>query len=321
MPTVITVDAAGGQVGGAARFRSELARYLARVGRQDVHVIGTARQVSPAWLIRREIALPAGGRRVALNNVSFVASGSQRWTLLRNPLDFLTDREKNDLDPVVRMATRRRAPVVHATARRADVLVVPSSAMAERVTRVLPSVRNRIVVRHHPVSADSVPRMERGPSILCPVLFSPYKAMTERLTELLRAMDKVADASVSLIITARESDVPASLAGNPRIKLVGELHHSELRRLWACSRVIYFPPGIESFGYPLAEARVSGHPVIARDTAQNHEIAGEALCGFTVGSMTSLIDATRRAFEKVIVADPAPFDPTAYFDWLLGSRP
>jgi glycosyltransferase involved in cell wall biosynthesis len=316
----ITVDAAGGQVGGAARLRSEFYNYLSRAGREEVRVIGKARQVSVAWLIRREMAAPRSGRHIALNNVTFVASGSERWTLLRNPLDFLTEHEESELDPAVRMATRRRAPVVHATARRAHVLVVPSSAMAERVSRVLPAMQDRIIVRHHPVSAASVPRNVRAPVILCPVLFSPYKRMTERLAELLLAMDRVLDPSVRLIITAREADVPESLASNPRTMLVGELHHDDLRELWASSRAIYFPPGIESFGYPLAEARVSGHPVIARDTAQNREIAGAALCGFSVGDIESLMCSIDGAFNADPKPDPKPFDPDAYFDWLLGAR-
>src|SRR5260221_10714531 len=102
MPPAVIVDAAGGQVGGAARFKVELQRYLARTGRRDVHIIGAKRQVGPAWLLRREVALPAKGRRIALNNVSFVTPGSERWTLLRNPLDFLTEAEKAQLDPASR---------------------------------------------------------------------------------------------------------------------------------------------------------------------------------------------------------------------------
>jgi glycosyltransferase involved in cell wall biosynthesis len=318
MTSAVTVDVAGGQIGGAARFRLELSRYLANTERKDVRIIGMERQVDPVWLLRREVASPARGRRVSLNNVSFVTPGSERWTLLRNPLDFLTDREESGLDPSLRSATRRRAPVVRAAARRAHVLVVPSTAMAERVTRVLPSVRKRVVVRHHPVSADSIPRVPREPVILCPVLFSPYKGMTERLTELVAAMDEAVDPSVRLLVTAGQADVPVALANSPRVELVGQLDHGELRRLWARSRAIYFPPGIESFGYPLAEARVSGQPVIARDTAQNREIAGPALCGFTPGASESLRQATALALTTEIAPDPMPFDPDAYFGWLLG---
>lgn len=318
MTAGVIVDAAGGQIGGAARFKVELRRYVAQSGRRDVQIIGAERRVGPAWLLKREVAIPKCGRRVALNNVSFVSPGSERWTLLRNPLDFLTDEEEVALDPEIRSATRRRAPVVHLAARRADVLVVPSTAMAKRVIHILPTLANRLVVRAHPVSADSIPHLCRDPVVLCPVLFSPYKGMPERLAELLAVLDSVADESVRLCVTARPTEVPPDLAQHPRMDLVGHLEHSELRKLWARSRAIYFPPGIESFGYPLAEARVNGQPVIARDTDQNREIAGPALCGFIPGDDDTLRYAAQRALTTQLEPDPSPFDPAAYFSWLLG---
>jgi glycosyltransferase involved in cell wall biosynthesis len=318
MTVPVIVDAAGGQVGGAARFRAELHRYLDQTGRRDVRVIGADRQVSPAWLARREAAFRARDRRISLNNVSFVTPGSQRWTLLRNPLDFLTDREFADLAPALQVASRHLVAVIHRAARRADVLVVPSTAMADRVTARLPGLASRVVVRHHPVSADSIPARPREPAILCPVLFSPYKGMAERLAELLAALDDVAGQEVRLRVTALRSELPEALARHPRLELVGQLPHQALRQLWARSQAIYFPPGIESFGYPLAEARVSGWPVIARDTAQNQEIAGPALRGFTIGDAESLRAAAKRALADAVTPDPAPFDPAAYFGWLLG---
>jgi Glycosyl transferases group 1 len=316
----VIVDAAGGQVGGAARFKVELKRYLERSKRDDVKIIGANRQVGAAWLLRREISKSARYRRIALNNVSFVMPGSERWALLRNPLDFLTANEKTTLDRGVLAATQRRAPVVHMTARRADVLVVPSTGMANRVVDVLPDLASRVVVRPHPVSADSIPTQPRGSLILCPVLFSPHKGMPELLAELLSAMDDVADPSVKLSVTADESEMPSSLAQHPRVDLVGRIDHTALRQLWARSHAIYFPPGIESFGYPLAEARVNGQPVIAIDNEQNREIAGMALCGFSPGNTDSLRYATEQALSIKVEPDPQPFDPASYFDWLLGSR-
>ncbi len=320
MNATVTVDIAGAQMGGAARFSAELHRYLRQTGRQDIHIIGAARSVGPAWLVRRELARPNRGRRVALNNVSFVAPGSERWTLLRNALHFLTDDESARLGHSLRAATMRDAAVVRLAARRADVLVVPSTAMADRVTRILPSARSRIAVRPHPVSADAVPRLPRDPAILCPVLFAPYKRMTQRLTELLTAIEDHADPSVRIRVTAERCDVPPVLACSPRIEFVGQLEQQELCQLWGRSRAIYFPTGLESFGYPLAEARASGQPVIARDTGQNREIAGAALCGFMPGDKASLQRAIERALTTELVPDPVPFDPDAYFHWLLGPQ-
>jgi glycosyltransferase involved in cell wall biosynthesis len=316
--TTVFIDAAGGTVGGGARFRVELYQYLKRSGRKDIRLIGMNRQINPAWLFRREMSRPARGRIVALNNVSFVTPGGERWTRLGNPLDFLTDEEWSTLDPSLKAGTRVRAPIVRLAARRSHVLVTPSAAMAERVSRVLPSLRSRIKPRLNPVSADSIPRMPREPIILCPVLFAPYKHMIARLTELLAAIDNYGDRSVRLLVTADQAEVPAALVRHPRIELVGRIPHSKLRGLWARSRAIFFPSGIESFGFPLAEARVNGQPVIARDTTQNREIAGPALCGYTVGDADSLSSATELALTTEIEPDPAPFEPDAYFSWLLG---
>ncbi len=59
--------------------------------------------------------------------------------------------------------------------------------------------------------------------------------------------------------------------------------------------------------------------MIARDSAQNREIAGPALCGFDPGDPESLRNAVKSALTTRVAPDPLPFDPDAYFGWLLGS--
>jgi glycosyltransferase involved in cell wall biosynthesis len=311
----VVVDIAGAQMGGAARFAGELDRYLARTGRRDIQVIGGAQRVAPGWLMRRETVGRSAVRRVAVNNISFVGPARERWALLRNALHFLTLAETEELEPATRAQLRREAAIVRLAARRADVIVVPCTAMAERVSRIVPGVQRRLIVRAHPVSADSVALRRRDPAILCPVLFSHYKRMDERLTELL---DAIGDRPVRVRVTADPTDLPTSLAEDRRIELLGRLEPGELRDWWARSRAIYFPTGLESFGYPLAEARVSGQPVIARETAQNAEIAGPALCGYELGDRDSLRHAVERALTADVAPDPAPFDPDAYFAFVLG---
>jgi glycosyltransferase involved in cell wall biosynthesis len=313
------VDIAGAAMGGAARYAAELHGYLARTGRPDVRVVGGDRRVDPFWLVRREFEAPFARRRVAVNNVSFVAPGGPRWAVLRNALHFLTDAEAEGLDPALHASVRREAAVVRLAAARADVLVVPCTAMAERVSRTLPAARDRITVRAHPVSALPVPTRARDSSILCPVLFAPYKRMDERITELLAAVDNGGDRDVRVRVTTSPQELPAHLASHPRIEFLGRVGGDELQGAWARSHAIYFPTGLESFGYPLAEGRASGHPVIARDTAQNREIAGAALCGFQAGDLDSLCHAVKLALTSDVRPDPAPFEPDAYFGWLLGS--
>ena len=318
MTAAVTVDAAGALMGGAARFLVELRGYLERTGRDDVEIIGSHRRVRPGWLVCRELSSRAGSRRVALNNVGFVAPGGPRWTLLRNPLHFLTEGEQARLDPDLRTTIRRKAAVVHLAARRSDVIVAPSTAMTERIATVRPDLSSRVVVRPHPVSVPPTPRLPCDPVILCPVLFAPCKQMAPRLAELLAAVGELEDPSVMVRVTAYAAEVPAAIACHPRVELVGRLPHGELRDLQARSRAIYFPTDLESFGYPLAEARVSGQPVIARDIALNREIAGPALCGYTLGDPDSLRRAVEVALTADIKPDPEPFDPDRYFGWLLG---
>jgi glycosyltransferase involved in cell wall biosynthesis len=321
MTGTVTVDVAGARMGGAARYAAELRGYLQRTARPDVRVIGGTRRVEPSWLLRRELGTRGPGRRVALNNVSFVAPGGERWALLRNALHFLTDAEARNLDEGLLASVRRDIAVVRLSARRADTIVVPCSAMAERVVYHLPSLRSRLIVRPHPVSADAVARQRRDPAILCPVLFASYKRMEVRLTDLLKVIGQHGDRNVRVRITANPADLPHSLTTAPNVECLGRLDQAALRDVWARSRAIYFPTALESFGYPLAEARVSGQPVIALDTDQNREIAGSALCGFRAGNIRSLYRATVQALTITVTPDPEPFDPDSYFDWLLGRRP
>jgi hypothetical protein len=321
---------AGGSIGGAARFHAEVREYLERSARDDIKVIGARRRLSPAWLAAREAAAVRRSRRVALNNVGFLTPGGERWTLLSNALHFLTGSETAALDRGLRAAVARQARVVHGAARRSDVLIAPCTAMAGRITATLPDVADRVVVRMHPVSAGSASAgpMSAGPVppwrpdeslILCPVLFAPYKNMADRLGEWLAATEGTLDDSVRMIVTANATQVPARLAASPRLRFAGPLGLGQLKELWARSRAVYFPTGLESFGWPLAEARAYGKPVIARDTAQNREIAGSALRGFSPGDPDSLRQATELALVARVSPDPAPFDPGAYFGWLLGA--
>jgi len=316
----VTIDVAGGAGGGAGRMRTELYQYLARVSRPDVQVIGDRRRLDSRWLVHRELLHRGQGRQVALNNVSFVGPGGERWTLLGNALHFLTQQEKYRLHPSLRPVVTLQGPVVRLAAQRSDVLVAPCSAMAERVAAMLPGVAGRLRVRMHPVTPQPVITQD-SELILCPVLFEPYKHMPERLAEWATALSLPGSPAVRLVVTAGLDDVPAQLTepgAAARIEVVGELGKDELAGLWQRSRAVFFPPGLESFGFPLAEARASGQPVIARDTPQNREIAGPALCGYQVGDADSLRAAADRALAMTLAPDPAPFDPDSYFRWMLG---
>ncbi|MDQ7908209.1 glycosyltransferase [Phytohabitans sp. ZYX-F-186] len=313
----VVVDTAGGDIGGAARWRAELDAYLARHPAPP-RVLGRGRQVTPRWLVEREWQVGAADLAVASNNVSFGVAGRHRVVLLRNALHFLHPGEAH-LARVMPRAFRAQIPVVRRLAGRADELVVPSTAMADRVRRCLPRVAGRVVVHAHPVTPVGPRLPAEVPFLLVPVVPGPYKNLFPRLRELLLVLDAMGRPD-RIWVTARPEQLPPDLLAQPRIRPLGSLPHIALATLWRTATAAFYPSALESFGYPLAEARVYGVPVIAADTAQNREIAGAALRGYRLGVDGDLREAVLRCAEPA-AAEPAAFDPDAYFDRLLRVRP
>jgi glycosyltransferase involved in cell wall biosynthesis len=322
----VVVDCAGAQMGGALRFLEELDAYLGRRPSRDVRVIGRGRRVDPSWLLRRERLAPHR-RAVALNNVGFVAARGDRWVLLRNMLHFLSDDETRRLPAGLPPGVARTARVVRMCARRADVVVVPSTDMAERVGAAVPGLSRRVVVRPHPLSVPPpVPPGSRKPHLLlCPVLFAPFKAMGSllRLADL-AAADLAATTGADLVIavTATEREAAAEgLDGTRHLRFLGRLSPRRLAVHQRTCRALVYPTRIESFGYPLAEARLAGLPVVAADTPRNREIAGPVLAAYRREDPADLAEAMHRALKATPQPEEVnPFAPDRYFDWLLDAR-
>ncbi|MBM0277150.1 glycosyltransferase [Micromonospora tarensis] len=311
----IVVDAAGGAGGGAGRLKSELDAFLAE-RTAPVRVIGRDRQLTPSWLVRREVV--AGGVPVvaALNNVSFAWRGVERRVLVHNALHFLAPAEGRLL-AVQPRSLRAQIPVVRRLLHRADVIAVPCSAMAQRVADRVPAVRDRLVVLANPVSPVGPREPTDGmPTILVPVVPSPFKNVVAELRVLLAALDR-RQQPTRVRMTAYPHELPDDLARHPRLDLLGQLPHHELTEHWRRTTAVFFPCQVESFGYPLAEARVYGLPVLAPDTAQSREVAGDALTPYRLSDVDSLAEALD-GIDRPVVPEPDAFERGAYFTRLLG---
>ena len=304
-------------MGGAARYLKELDVWLER--RQDAPaVIGRNRRLTARWLLERERLAPKSARRIALNNVGFVRRGGPRVVLLRNALHFATEDELLRLGYAMPRALRAQVPIVRAAAERSDVVVVPCRAMSKRVLSFRPSLHDRLVVRPHPVA----PRPWAGSSatgadLLMPIVNAPYKRLPWHLQNILEACGS-SDLVERVFVTAEAADFPSSVAGDPRVRFLGRLSSDELDIYWRRCKAVYFPPQLESFGYPLAEARANGRRVVAPDSDQNYEIAGAALAAFIAGDPHSLQAALVDAMSVSVAPDRETFDPSNYFDWLIG---
>lgn len=312
----VVMDLAGGQSGGAGRFRAQYLEYATDRSPSSASVIGLDQFLTPRWLARREAAARGADKVIAANNVSFTLVGEVRWTLLRNANHFLTAGEWQEFARQLGRGFRIQTRIVRAAAHRSDVLVAPSSSMADRVATAIPALADRLVVRLHPLLVPPKPpaRPDSTPTVLCPIVNSPYKNLVGHLELLQQALGGRA---VAVICTIRPEEVSPALRADDRFRLVGMLSRERLKQEYDAATAVYFPTNVESFGYPLAEARAAGMPVIAQETSHNREIAGHALFGYRSGHAASLDNAVSGALRASLRPDPEPFDPVAYFDWLL----
>jgi glycosyltransferase involved in cell wall biosynthesis len=316
----VCIDVAGAASGGAARFRAELLDYLANRIESQVRVIGLGRPLTAAWILRRE-AIAGRSTRLAVNNVSYVGPG-RKTVLLRNPLHFLRPAERSN--PQYRLpGMAAQARVVHLACRHADLLVTPTNDMADRVTALLPGVASRIEVRAHPLTFRSTGRtpanVPEAPFILSPALSSPHKAAAVYLRRLSKALTNLGRDEL-VAVTLGGSELPGDLQADPRIWPIGQQDLADMPEWYSRSSAIYFPTSVESFGYPLAEARASGRTVIAIDSELNREVAGCMLCGYVETDEDSFERAVAEALKSpgpMRDPDPVPFDAANYFDWLL----
>ncbi|SBW22312.1 hypothetical protein FDG2_2448 [Candidatus Protofrankia californiensis] len=321
----ILIDCAGARMGGALRFLLELDGHLARSNRSNVRVIGRDRAITAAWLARRE-RLGRFSRVISLNNVGFAATSGARYVLLRNPLHFLRPAELERISSRLDSRMVRQTRIVRQAARRADIVVVPAASMAERVVEAAPELASRLTIRLHPLSwPDPVPTQLRDPHLLlCPVLFSPWKAMAALLRLVDEAVSTLAaetGADLRVVVTATRQEATAEGLGHTNhLQFVGRLTPRELTQYQNRCRALIYPTRIESFGYPLAEARLASLPVVARNIAHNRDIAGPVLVPYQQEEPTEIAAAIHRALNSTFTPEPVnPFDPDRYFSWLLGA--
>lgn len=260
-------------------------------------------------------SLARGERRIAANNVSWVSGQGGRVVILHNSLHFLRPGEASQL-LAMPPGMARQVPVVRAAARRATRLVVPCTEMLERVARVLPGARSRLTVRYLPVTIRRARREpQEAPYVLYPSIPAPHKDLVGHLTTLVDAI-VCAGSHLRVAVTAPPAAL-GGLADNPKVVAIGLQSAAAMDGLYAEASAVYAPTTIESFGYPVAEGRALGIPVIAIDNARNREIGGPALVGFTAGDGDSLVSAIAAVCSRRPAPDPGPFDPDAYFHWLV----
>lgn len=317
------IDVAGAIRGGAARLLRELDTAVDKGKIAPPRIIGRGRSLSPWWLASRNAYVRPGQRSIALNNATFL-KGSPRVVLLRNVFHFATKNELELLDFSPPIDLRLQVPVIRALTRAADIIVCPCSAMAERVATVIPSVSDRIEVRFHPVSPidkqheHGIELPDSSPYVLVPIVNSPYKRLEGHLNALLDALDHLSSPH-KVVVTGTPTEYTAQVANHPRMQFLGIIPSAQLDQYWKNASLVYFPLTMEAFGYPLAEARVNGIPILSPDTSQAREIAGQSLVPLDVRTLSSFAESIANSTDAPRTPDPGPFSPRPYFDWLINA--
>lgn len=245
------------------------------------------------------------------NNYACFRSPVPQLLMACNPVYF-SDRYRSLLDRLGSLAERAdyqfRRLHTRASVRRADVAVFPTRGFMDRVERKLqPSADARTWHRtgparrwhavHHGFDVRSFDGERRarggGPDdralirLLYPTSWAPHK----NFAVLFDAIEILARDGFRfelwLTMNGDErmyrgpyrrwlaSDFSRLGAARSTVRWIGYLDPAEIRRRYAAADIVVFPSWLETFGYPLAEARVAGVPLVAADTPTNREVAGE----------------------------------------------
>ncbi len=310
--------------GGTGRYSRELAAALARRAPTGSSVRGAV-----AWHRDVEAARVAG------------VGGPRRLLMGRRPLIAAWERGLGPSVPgdVVHaptpLAPRRRRPLVvtvhdavpwthpetltprgvswHRTmveraARTADLMVVPTQAVADELARHVEVSAERLLVVGHGVSADlAVPHdaAERAQRMALPERFLLTVATLEPrkgLSVLLAALATPAAPDLPLLVVGQPGwgglDLTAEagrlgLAG--RVRLLGRVPDADLAVLLDRATAVVVPSRAEGFGLPLLEAMAAGAPAVISPAPALIEVAG--------GAALVATDADLAAAIRTIVED------------------
>lgn len=158
--------------------------------------------------------------------------------------------------------------IIKRSAKKSDRVIVQTQWMKEAVCRLcrIPADRVSVVMPQvKPFNIASVPAFDSS------AFFYPTApAMYKNNDTLFAASEQLAQKGLNFTVT---TTLPVEKS-REHIACVGRLPYDEVVARYYASTLV-FPSYIETFGYPLAEARQAGAIVLASDTAFSHEVLAE----------------------------------------------
>ncbi len=315
--------------GGTGRYSRELAAALARRAPAGSAVTGMT-----AWhrsVAAAQVTGVTGPRRLPLPRRALVAAWERgagprvRGDVVHAPTPLAPPRRRRPLVVTVHDAVPWTHPetltprgvrwhrgMVERAARSADLVVVPTHAVAEDLGRHVALRADRLRVIGHGVSADLAVPADAGRR-------ATAMALPERFLLTVATLEPRKGLSVLLEALASPDapDLPLLIAGQPgwggldllaeasrlglggRVRVLGRVADPDLAVLLDRAAAVVVPSRAEGFGLPLLEAMAAGTPVVMSPAPALVEVAGGAAL---VAADADLAVAIRSVVEDLDLA-------------------
>ena len=318
-----------GQIGGSETYARSLTRALAQVGTLDYCVLAPPLAADAGGGLPTEVVEDYGAatsipaRAVAMGRAALrrrIAGFEAIHYPLTVPLPragaptvvTLHDVLHLDHPDLVPAAERlvRKVTYDHA-ARRAELVIVPSAFVRDRVAEQLRIDTARIRVIHHGIDHERFTPADvaREPFLLYPARPWPHKNHA-RLFEAF-ALIRRERPELELVLTGggEHRHLPDAVVSR------GLVSPDELVSLYRRAAALVFPSRYEGFGAPPLEAMACGCPVAVSRAGSLPEICGDAARYFDPDSPVSIADAVLAAAGM-----ESPRDRAAAFTWVESAR-
>lgn len=234
------------------------------------------KSLKPDIIFSMQNTLPSGAEKIVSPSGKKVRS----VIYLHQPLGF--QREKNfsffnKWEREAALYQKLIAPEIDRSVKRADKVIVQTEWMKDALIkkdRIPPERVDRITPAIPDLSTLCKPGVKRDPSLFFYPAGSIIYKDHQCIVDALWILYKRGISDLKVIFTEKENALPwlkIPMEVRKNIEFRGMVKREEMVPLYQSS-VLVFPSYIETFGYPLAEARSLSVPVIAADTPFSREL-------------------------------------------------